>query len=270
MRLSDVLNMAPDGRRIEVENFLGTRRIRWGQHKIIKVGTVLHNFYCRTCTDLRTFASGESLSCLIAGEQLISIDATLRCPGCGTSVETWYLVVSDGDLYSYSPVVYLQRYCENRRNLTSGVGTDHGQFEDLIERAQLAYESQRGAGSMVYLRQIFESITTEVATIAGISATSSKGSRKPFRQLLEEVDKKHQIIPTKFSSNGYRLFSELSEVLHGHSSEDIALIKYPPCKQLILSVISNVKSDRLIAGAIEALGWDVNELESIAGEEVIS
>ena len=52
-------------------------------------------------------------------------------------------------------------------------------------------------------------------------------------------------------------------------AEEEALRKYPPCRQLVLSVINNVKGDNAIAGAIDALGWDVENLESIAGEEVL-
>lgn len=269
MRLSEVLNIAPDGWKIEVENFLGTRRIGWGKHKMIEVGKVLHNFYCRTCADLRTFASGGSLSCLIAGEQLVSIDATLKCPGCETSFEAWYLVASDDDLYSSAPIVYLLRHSVNRRDFAIGAETGAGQFELLMEQAQTAYENQLGAGSMIYLRKILEAVTTEVAAAAGISTIGPRNSRKPYRQLLEEVDEQCHIIPTNFSSNGYRLFSELSDVIHGDSSEEFALLKYPPCKQLVISVINNVKGDQMVASAIEALGWNLDDLAAIAGDQAI-
>jgi hypothetical protein len=150
------------------------------------------------------------------------------------------------------------------------VGAGSGQFEDLLERAQIAYDNQLGAGSMIYLRKIYEAITTEVATVAGISTTRPSGARKPFRELLEEVDGQHHIIPARFSSNGYRLFSELSEIIHGGSSEGVALLKYLPCRQLVLSVINNVQGDQAIASAIDALGWEIVGLAAIAGEEVIS
>jgi hypothetical protein len=268
MRLSEVLNRAPDTARTQVENFLGARRIGWGQHKKIEVGRVVHNFFCRICGDLRTFASGDTLSCLVADDQLVSIDATLKCPVCASSAEAWYLVASEGDLYTQAPVVYLERYTANRRDLASGVG-GAGEFEDLLERAQIAYENQLGAGSMIYLRKMFEAITMEVASVAGISITRPSGARKPFRELLEEVDGRHHIIPAMFSNNGYRLFSELSEVIHGGASEEMALLKYAPCRQLILSVINNVKGDQAIARAIDALGWDIEDLAAIAGEEVV-
>lgn len=270
MRLSEVLNRAPDSTRTQVENFLGTRRVPWGQHKKVEVGRVVHNFYCRTCEDLRTFVSGETLTCLVAGDELVSLDVTLRCPVCSASVEAWYLIASDGDLYTQAPTVYLDRYTENRREAVRGIGVGAGQFEDLLECAQTAYDSQLGAGAMIYLRKIFELITVGVATTAGISTTRAGGSRKPFRELLREVDNEHKIIPARFASDGYRLFSELSEVIHGDSSEEVALLKYLPCRQLVISVINNVMGAQAIAGAIDALGWDIGNLTAIAGEEVIS
>jgi hypothetical protein len=60
----------------------------------------------------------------------------------------------------------------------------------------------------------------------------------------------------------------LSEVIHGDASEDVALRKFAPCRQLVLSVLRNVIADREIARAIDALGWDVGSLAAIAGGEV--
>ena len=259
MRLSDVLNRAPDASLTEVENFLGPRRVGWGQHKLIDVGKVLQNSHCHVCGDLRTFVSSDKLSCLVAGDQLVSIDATLRCPGCDSTSESWFLVACDGDLFSAAPKVCLKRYTRNHQSGTAVPSSGAEQFEDLIQRAQLAFECGLGAGSMVYLRKILETITIEVASIAGISTSTPRGGRKPFRVLLEEVDRQHHVIPVQFAQDGYRLFSELSEAIHDAADEDMALIKYPPCKQLVSSVVINVKNNRDVAQAIEVLGWQVNE-----------
>ena len=267
MRLSDVLSKAPTTTEAQVEGFLGTRRIGWGQHKIIRVGKVALNFSCKKCSDIRTFMSREELSCLVAGEHTVSIDVVLRCAICDSPVETWFLVACDGDFYAQAPVVHLERYTENLRESASRAGATSGQFEDLLERAQIAYEDHLGAGSMIYLRKIFEVITTQVANIANIPVTMPKGGRKPFRNLLEEVDGQHHIIPLKFSSNGYKLFSELSEVIHGSSSEEEALRKYLPCRQLTIAVVNNVRNDQEMALAIDALGWDTDKVAVIASEE---
>lgn len=267
MRLSDVLSKAPDTAAAQVEGFLGTRRIGWGQHKKIRVGRVALNFFCRKCSAIRTFMSGDELSCLIAAVHTVSIDVTLKCVVCESPVETWFLVACEGDFYAQAPIVHLERYTENLRGSVSRVGAGSGQFGELLERAQTAYADHLGAGSMIYLRKIFEAITTEVANIANISVTMPGGRRKPFRVLLEEVDRQHHIIPLRFASNGYRLFSELSDVIHGSSSEEEALRKYLPCRQLTISVVDNVRNDHNMALAIDALGWDVDDLVEIAGEE---
>jgi len=267
VRLSDVLNKAPDTAEAQVEGFLGTRRIGWGQHKKIRVGKVAHNFFCRKCSDNRTFMSGDELSCLVAGERTISIDVTLRCPMCESPVETWFLVACDGDFYAQAPIVHLERYTENRRDSASRVRAGLGEFAELLERAEIAYEDGLGAGSMTYLRQIFEAITTEVANAAKIPLTRSGGQRKSFRALLKQVDEQHRIIPARFASHGYRLFSELSEVIHGGSGEEEALRKYKPCRDLIIGVVDNVRNDQNVVSAIDALGWDVDDLPEIDGEE---
>ncbi len=120
---------------------------------------------------------------------------------------------------------------------------------------------------MIYLRKIFEAITMQAAGVANISVTGRRGGPKPFRNLLKEVDEKHHIIPLKFASNGYKLFSELSDVIHGSSSEEEALRKYLPCRQLTIGVVINVRNDQEIASAIDTLGWDVDNLAGITDEE---
>ncbi len=262
MRLSDVLSKAPSKERNQVEGFLGSRRMAWGQCKKIRVGKVALNFRCETCDDSRTFMSGEELSCLATGEKTVSIDVTLGCSVCGASMEAWFLVACDDDFYAPAPTVYLERYTENRR----AVAVSGGQFEDLLERARIAYDNGLGAGAMIYLRRIFEDITAQVAEIADIPTSGVRGRRIPFRDLLESVNERHHIIPQRFASNGYTLFSELSEAIHGATSEEVALQRYPPCRQLVIGVVENVKRDQEIARAIDALGWDVDEVGTIAQE----
>lgn len=268
MRLSEVLSKAPIAEDAQVEGFLGSRRLGWGKHKTIEVGRVALNFKCKPCGDARTFMSDDRLSCLVVGDRVVSIDACLKCPLCGTAVEAWFLVVARGSLYDQAPVVHLERYVENRRGVASRIGVGAGDFDDLLERAQLAYEEQLGAGSMVYLRKIFEALTIEVADVAGMTTTRANGRRKPFRELLAEVDAAHHIIPPVFANDGYKLFSELSEVIHGDSTEEVALEKYLPCRHLILGVINNVAGNNQMRQAIDALGWDIDNLQLLVGGEV--
>jgi hypothetical protein len=271
MRLSDVLNKAPDATPVQVEGFLGNRPLAWGKHRNIRVGKVFHNFDCRTCDDLRTFESRDELSCLVLGDHSVSIDVTLRCAACEASVEAWFLVSSDGDISGQAPIVQIDRYTENLRDRADRVGNSSGHFADLLKRAQLAFEAQLGAGSMIYLRKIFEAITYEVAQIQGIAIVEGRNDRRrPFRHVLQEVDEARHIIPHRFTSNGYQLFSELSNVIHGDSSEDDALLKYKPCLQLVVGVVEEVNRDNVFAQAIEELGWNIDNLEAIAGEEAVS
>ncbi|MFI6396215.1 hypothetical protein [Nonomuraea sp. NPDC050540] len=267
MRLGDLLSKAPAREEAQVEGFLNGRGLSWGQHKTIDAGQVFLTFLCKTCGVVRTFASGKKLSCLGVGDRVVSIDACLKCAACGAIVEAWFLVVSRDELHGQAPIVRLERYVDNRRDRASRIGVGAGGFDDLLERAQLAYEENLGAGAMVYLRKIFEAITKQVADIAGIPTTGNNGGRKPFRNLLQEVDEQHHIIPTAFSSDGYKLFSELSEIVHGDSTEEMALQKYRPCRSLVIGIIRNVASDQEMKRAIKDLGWNVTGLNMpISGE----
>lgn len=266
MRLSDVLSKAPDGAVYEIEGFLGGRPLPWGRHRNIAVGKVFHNFNCQQCEDQRSFQSGNALACLGLGNRAVSIDATLKCPGCAGAIEVWFVIRSENDIFSQAPHVRIERYTEHLRDLAERIGEIDGPFADLVKRAHLAYQAGLGAGSMVYLRWILESITYEVAEIAGIQTTGKKGGRVPFKDVLERVNEERSIIPQRFSSNGYKLFGELSEVIHGSSSEGEALKKFTPCLQLVLGVVEEVNRDNVFAKAIDELGWGVDDIDEIAGE----
>jgi len=271
MRLSEVLSKAPDTSAAQVEGFLGSTRVGWGQHRNIRVGKIIRNYFCLTCGDVRTFFSGDALSCLITGRNSISVDAALRCSACSTTAEAWFLVRCDEDLFSPAPVVHLERYTENRRDTAAGSGLGAEQIDDLLERAQIAFDDHLGAGSMIYLRKIFELVTSQAAQAVGISATLGNGKRKPFRTLLEEVDADRHIIPSEFSSNGYTLFSEFSEVIHGDSNETEALNKYTPCRRLVLGIISNIRNNEELNHAIATLGWvGTKDAVPVAAEGVVS
>lgn len=265
MRLSEVLNKAPDTSMVQVENFLGNRRVSWGKHKSIYLGKIARNYFCRTCREIRTFLSGDALSCLVTGDRTVSIDATLRCSACGASTEAWFLVGCDDDLISQAPVVHLERFTENRRDSASTVGRGTEQIDDLFERAQIAFDDRLGAGAMIYLRKIFETTTSLAAEAIEIETKHSNGRRKSFRALLEEVDKRRHIIPSEFSDNGYKLYSELSEIIHGEFDEAEALGKYEPCRKLVIGIVNNIHNNQEMAKAIESLDWN-ESTSAIAAE----
>lgn len=270
MRLSDVLNKAPDGAVYQIEGFLSGRPLSWGKHKNLDVGKVFHNFHCQQCGDQRSFQSGNTLACLGLGDRAVSIDATLKCPGCEGTVEVWFVVGSEIDIFGLAPRVRLERYTENLRNNAVRLGIVTGQFAELLSRAQQAYEAGLGAGAMVYLRKIFELITYEVAEIQGIAVVGENGWRRSFRKVLKEVDEARQIIPPRYRSNGYTLFSELSEVIHGDSDEADALLKFEPCRELVIGVVHEVNRDNVFAKAIEDLGWNFDKLALPESAEVAS
>lgn len=86
-------------------------------------------------------------------------------------------------------------------------------------------------------------LTQQTATAAEIPCTTNNGKRKPFRSLLEEVDRHCSIIPREFSANGYRLFGELSDIVHGEYNEELALLKYESLHRLVIGILDNVKNN---------------------------
>jgi hypothetical protein len=270
MRLSEVLSRSPSLTFTTVDGFLDDRPLGWGKHRKIAVGTVVHNFYCRQCGDLRTFASGasaktaEPLYALGLGENSVSIDVALRCMICEGAIEAWFLVGSKGDISGRLPEVRVEKYMENLRDRADRIDGPTGPFSDVLKRSQVAYEAGLGAGAMIYLRKIFESVTHEVAEIAEIPLTTPKGWRRPFKEILREVNDKRSIIPLAYSGSGYTLFSELSDVIHGDADEALALAKYEPCRDLVLGVVDQVNRDNQYARAIEELGWAAENINEIA------
>lgn len=254
MRLAEVLSRAPDTSKFQVERFLSAQRVGWGGHRSIDAGQVIRNYFCLTCGDVRTFFSPRKLSCLITSDVSVSIDSTLKCSACESRTEAWFLVGCEDDIFGQAPTVYIERYTENRGDTAKG-GGETELVDDLLERAQIAYDDRLGAGAMVYLRKVFEIATVESAQAIGVSTKTDKGSRKRFRELLKEVDKESGIIPREFSTNGYQLFSELSEVIHGSALELEAIAKYPPCRRLIIGIVDNIRNNNEMSQAVAALGW---------------
>lgn len=265
MRISDVLSKAPDTSRFQIEGFLGRRKVSWGQPRSVKAGKVFRNYPCRTCGDVRTFSSGTYLSCLVTGHDSVSIDATLRCVGCNNSREVWFLIECADDLFSLAPTVCVKRFIEAGEDSGNENPTHDEVIDQLFQKAQLAFDGGLGAGAMVYLRKIFELTTKQTAETLGISIKGSGGRKKPFKILLQEVDSQQQIIPQEFSSNGYKLFGELSEIIHDDTTEHDALSKYGPCKRLIFGIVNNVRNKHEFADAQRSLGWESSS-ESEASE----
>ena len=55
MRLSDVLSKPITTDYVQIEGFLGSRKLKTGNSKKIAVGKVALNYYCNNSGDQRTF-----------------------------------------------------------------------------------------------------------------------------------------------------------------------------------------------------------------------
>lgn len=228
--------------------------VKSGDFIEINSGKIALNFFCKTCDDTRTFISPEKLHCLIINKNLISIDTFLECPTCKTMVQIWFLVEVQ-DLFSAEPKA---RIMKRTQKLTDNVTVlnvnDYGYFTEMLEKAVRASNEGFGSGSIIYLRKVFEQITTHVANDKGISLKTDKMKRKTFKDLLREVDETAKIIPTEFSNNGYNLFGKLSDVIHGEYDEEIALDKFNAFYRLIVGVIDNIRNKKEFRQALNAIG----------------
>ncbi|MFV0402208.1 MAG: hypothetical protein ACK5LX_16545 [Oscillospiraceae bacterium] len=260
MRLSDVLSRPPTVELKQVDGFLGGKKLKAGQQRKLQVGQIALNYHCKSeeCSDSRTFYSNKELYCIGVNEHLISIDCVLRCP-CGSSIQMWFLVDCDGDISGPAPEIRILQRNEKLSETVSLNKGQYGELTELLEKSQHAHRERLGAGAMIYLRKIFEQVTAQTAAASGISIKGKKGGKKPFKALLEEVDKKASIIPSEFSKNGYRLFGELSDVVHGGYDEDLALAKYDSIYRLIIGILDNVKNNHELMEAIDTLEWDVDK-----------
>ena len=256
MRLSEVLNKVPGASTHQIENFLGARTLKPGAYRNVKAGKVIWNRHCRECTDMRTFVSGDTLSCLVAGETTVSIDALLNCAACQKeSLVVWFLVKANDDLFSQAPEVFVERFTEYRKASTGFAALGPDLLDGLLMHAQAAYGSGLGAGSIIYLRKAFETVTSEAARALGIDAKATRGKRKTFQALLKEVHDATSIIPEEFSNDGYTLFRELSNVIHGDTDEATALEKFKPCYALVIGIVEKARNREIFADAITQLGW---------------
>lgn len=224
----------------------------------IDAGRIALNFYCKKCEDSRTFMSPDRLHALIINENLISIDAFLQCPVCKTEIQVWFLLEVK-DMFTEEPKVKILKRTEKlSKNVSELRENSFGIYTDLLEKAMRASREGFGAGAIIYLRKVFEQVTSEAAKASNISTTyinsNGKEKRKNFKDLLTEVDTKCAIVPIEFSNNRYKLFGKLSDVVHGEYDEEIALEKFSAFYRLVTGIIENIKSKEEFQSAKQALG----------------
>ncbi len=256
MRLGSILSEQPPlDDYIQVDPFLLNRQGRTGQQVDIDIGSIMLNYFCSDCNNLRTFHSRGKISCIFVNKQVISIDAVLTC-GCGSDVQIWFLVKCDGDICGIAPKVKIIKRSEKLSDIVKMNGHKYGSYTNLLDKADKAYREGLGAGAMVYLRKAFEKMTVDVANIAKMDFQKwPAGNPKNFSKLLEKVDKEYSIIPSEFSANGYKLFQELSAVVHGEYDEKLGLKNFKPAKRLVVGILDNMKNKEELKAAIRELGW---------------
>lgn len=259
MRLSDLLSKPPMKQYVQVDSFLQGKKGKKGQIVDVFVGKIGLNYFCINCDDLRTFYSDDKISIIFINKNLISINCVLSC-GCGAVIPVWFLVNSENDITGQVPHVKVLKKSEKLIDITKNNNRKYGEFAELLDKAEHAYNEELGAGSIVYLRKVFEKITVQFAKVMEIEYKKHEnGNPKNFSELLEKVDKKCTIIPKEFSKNGYKLFRELSEVIHGEYDEKIGLSKFESLNRLVIGILENVKNHEEIMKAMENLDWKVDE-----------
>ncbi len=258
MTLGDVLSKPPIDDYKQVEGFLLNKKGKIGQQEKLSSCNVALNYYCNNCDDIRTFCAIGSISCIFESRNLISIDCILSC-NCGSTVRIWFLVESKNDITYSSPEIRVLKRTEKFSENVSLIDHGYGDFAEALEKAKRAAREGFGAGSVVYLRTVFESVIKQIGAAESISETfidkNGVEHHKSTERYLKEVDEKRQIIPAEFSSDGYKLFRELSGVVHGNYAEEEALLKFDAFYRLVIGVLEKIKTNQELMNAIGALGW---------------
>lgn len=256
MRLADILSKSPKKEFVQVDSFLLGKKGKVGQSVKINVGKIALNYYCKECEDIRTFYSKENLMINFVSNKIISLDCVLNC-GCGNAIPVWFLIESEENVTNQAPKVKILKKNEKLINTNNTKNLRYGKFTYLLDKAEQAYNEELGAGAIVYLRKVFEKITIDAANEIGIQYEKyESGNPKNFSQLLTKVDERCKIIPPEFSKDGYKLFKELSNVVHGEYDEKIGLEKFEALYRLVIGILENVKNHKEILNAMGKI-WEM-------------
>ena len=255
MRLSDVLSKPQTNNFVQVESFL-QQKLGYNKHKKVNIGTIACNYYCKHCQEMRTFSYDKEVYCLGVSDRMVSIDCVLKCPTCDETIKKWFLIGSDGDMHAYNPNVRIIKQSEMLSDNIGMVPRCMLEIDELLDKANHAYYENLGAGAFVYLRKVYELLTVRAAKANNINTKTANHRPKRFKDLLQEVDEASHIIPREFARDGYRLFSELSDVLHAEYDECKALEKYKDLNRLICGILDNIKNNQELNDAIMRLGWN--------------
>ena len=255
MRLSDILSKPPTTKFSQVDGFLVGKKCNIGQQITLEIGQIALNFLCEVYEDCRTFYSKGPITCICTGNSIVSIDCILTCANC-PSVRVWFLVESEGDIAASSPNVRIMKRTVKLPETVEWNSHNYGVCSYLLDKANLAYDAGLGAGALVYLRKVFEIVTIQAADALNMTYQKyENGNPKNFSDLLKKVDEQSSIIPLEFASERYKLYKELSSVVHGDFSESEGLSKFQPLYRLVVGVLENIRNKQDFQNARSALGW---------------
>lgn len=251
MRLSDVLSKPINSDFKQIETIVNKNVLEKGEMIKTTIGKIGLNYYCKNCKDMRTFNSESQAILNIINNKLAIVNSLLFCSICESWLNVSFLIEFQNEININSPNVKIKKIYEMPNgNYKSDA------FNFLFNKADLAYNLDLGSGSIIYLRKIFELIVREIASINGISLLNKNDKRKTFKDLLNEVENKCKIIPIEFTENKYKLFSDLSNIIHGEFDEDLAIKKYPDFKRLIIGILDNIKNKKELSKSLTNLGWN--------------
>jgi len=258
MRLGDYLSREHSVQYEQVEKFVEGRTPTLGQPRKINIGQIACNFYCKQCDDVRTFMSSGNIQMIRITDSMISIDVRLACSVCHEGVAVWFLVDIDGDIASLAPKVRLLKRNIKYTDNVSPAKDKYGDYSESLTKADIAFQEGLGAGAVIYLRKIFESVMNEVADKNGINILDRNGNKLTFKAALDRVCARIDFIPQEFSEDGYKLFGELSNLVHGEFDEQEALTKYPALSRLVIGVLDKQKNREEMDTAKTFLGWNTD------------
>ena len=262
MTLSDILSKEPNQEYKQIDSFLVGKKGSVGQKVEISVGKIALNFFCEQCGDMRTFFSPDKLDLLFINKKTCSVNSLLSCI-CKNCIPISFIIESESDITAYTPKVKILKKFIGLQEHTHIEQSKYSSFIELLDKAKCAYYMGFGAGSIVYLRKIFEKIVVEIAIEKNIEYQQYEGGNpKNFSNLLKDVNEQCKIIPEEFSNEGYKLFKELSTVVHGDYSEETGLEKFNLFYRLIIGILDNMNNKQDFTNIKLKLGWIENNTEN--------
>ena len=238
---------------LEIDEDADEIRLPIGKPVILSISKIVRNYFCKECGDIRSFSSQDTIYGTALNKFEMSVHFSCYCIECNKSVHIYTLVVGSDEIYHQSPTVEIRKYIETFPSKVSKYS--YGEFSRLVEMADLAYSAGFTLGAIAYLRQVYEKVTRKAAENLNIDVCREDGKRRKFAKLLEEVDKEIGIVPTEFSAHGYKLFSELSELLHNECGKEITSLKFHALFRLTVGVVENWQCRIQNLEATESLGW---------------